>query len=235
MAVNYIPEPLQPHCARAMFGVMRIQTRAYDLFKLPVISTGRPFEFYRRIFFDGRSEQQVFKELWGKRIVDVGCGLTPYLSNSMFQACEAAGIEFYGVDPKIGKDFRFGAFDRLKSRVTGGATLDPEAPGTAERALAAFADQLPFADGSVDLMLSSWLLTVWLQDEALLARILAEAYRVLKPGGELRCYPQPHWPSYFHSEVFWQAAHRFEIRQDFKVGVLPLSSPPAYMTTLRKK
>ena len=49
--------------------------------------------------------------LRGKVIVDVGCGLTPYLADSMFQACRREGIEFYGIDPKIGQGFRFGAFD----------------------------------------------------------------------------------------------------------------------------
>ena len=41
----------------------------------------------------------MLKSLEGKRVIDVGCGYTPYSDDSMFQACGDAGIDFYGIEP----------------------------------------------------------------------------------------------------------------------------------------
>jgi hypothetical protein len=56
----------------------------------------------------------------GKRIVDVGCGYTPYAEDSMFRACHDAGVKFYGIDPLIGTDIKFGLKERTLARATGG-------------------------------------------------------------------------------------------------------------------
>ena len=42
----------------------------YDFLSLPVISTGRSFAYYRKIFFGNRSQRDVLATLVGKRIVD---------------------------------------------------------------------------------------------------------------------------------------------------------------------
>jgi SAM-dependent methyltransferase len=200
-----------------------------------VISTGRSFGYYRSIFFGGKSAPAVLGELRGKRILDIGCGLTPYVSNSMFQACHKAGIDFYGIDPKLEQGFRLGAFDRAKIRATGGGKMRADAPGL-ERAIATAADQLPFEDESVDLILSSYLLFAWIRDEALLDSIFREFDRVLTPGGETRIFPAPHYaPGKIVHPGLQQRMRGFDVQQTFFSGLLPRTRfPPAYMRSLRK-
>ena len=74
---------------------MKVNADLYQLFSLPVISTGRSFAYYRKIFFGNRSQGEILRSLEGKSVVDVGCGLTPYVSDSMFQVCRENGIDFY--------------------------------------------------------------------------------------------------------------------------------------------
>jgi SAM-dependent methyltransferase len=234
--MSRLNEQIQTLLSATTFKLLTLHTAATSRVKVPVISTGRPFRFYREVFFDGRTEGEILGELSGKVVVDVGCGLTPFLSDSMFQACERAGIQFYGIDPKIGKDFVFGGFDRLKSRATGSrGRLDPQAPGT-ERALAALADQLPFENGQVDLILSSFLLTVWIHEEAALAKIFEEFNRVLKPGGSARIYPQPKWnPRQINHRRLAEALSKFDVRQEFRASRHLIYYPPAYTTILTKR
>ena len=228
---------LHSRLADVTFTFMRAQNIAHDLLKFPVISTARPFSNYRRVFFQNRSEAQVLQELAGKRIIDVGCGLTPYAPDSMFQVCRRAGIEFYGVDPKIGAGFQFGPFDRFKAFVTGSrGALDPNAPGL-DKAVAAFANELPFEAGFADVILSSWLLFVWIHDPAVLAPIFAEFLRVLKPGGSLRIYPHSKCDE---SQILYtklaDVLQKFDVCQRFLGSLLPTTQVvPAYVTTFTKR
>lgn len=217
----------------ATFAVMRSQVRLAARLDLPAISTGRPFAFYRKVFFDGRGEADVLAELRGRVIADVGCGLTPFVPNSMFQACHRAGIEFYGVDPKLDGGLRLGRFDRFKTAVNGGATPDPNAPG-ADRRVASLAGDLPFEDGSVDLMLSSFLLFVWLVDDAPLTDIFEEALRVLRPGGTLQIYPTPRWTEGRIGPRLWElVSRRMTVRQVFFGSPDIANLPPGFTTSFR--
>ena len=101
------------------FSAMTRSLGLVDTLKLPVISTARPFRFYREVFFGHRSEQDVLQSLRGKTLVDVGCGLTPYTEDSLFQTCRRAGVTCWGVDPKLQQGFRFGPWDAFKARATG--------------------------------------------------------------------------------------------------------------------
>ncbi|MEZ4460301.1 MAG: methyltransferase domain-containing protein [bacterium] len=219
---------IQRKWARQTFRGVGIVTNTSNRLNLPIISTGRPFAFYREVFFKNRPEADVLSDLKGQRVLDVGCGLTPYTQDSMFQACYRDGVEFYGIDPKLNGTFEFGTFDRLKVFFTGGTRLDPYAPG-AERRLAIYADDLPFEDASVDLILSSWALFVWIADEQVLDRVFAEFARVLKIGGEVRVYPTLH-----ADDVTWPMAKEtlaaFDIRQRFVGRASVLNLPPAFMT-----
>jgi hypothetical protein len=104
-------------------------TTAYSRFSLPVVSTGRSFAYYRRIFFDSKSSTRVLRQLQDQRVLDIGCGLTPDVEESMFQACRRAGVEFYGVDPKLEQGVTFGSFDRAMIRATGSGRVNLRAPG----------------------------------------------------------------------------------------------------------
>ncbi len=220
-------------CTRTLFGIVAVQTWASEQLGLPAISTGRPFAFYRKVFFDERSEASVLAELDGKRVVDVGCGLTPFVPDSMFRACHDAGIDFFAVDPKLAEGFKFGSFDRLKVVFNNGARPDPNAPGE-ERRIASTADKLPFDDRSVDLVLSAWLLFVWLSEERALDSTFAEVKRVLKPGGTLRVYPTPRWNDSRLGTLPAEMFRGFAVQQRFIGGLDIVNLPPAYVTTFRK-
>jgi len=217
------------------FSAMFLSLRLYERLGLPVISTARPFSFYRKTFFDNRSEASILNELDGKTLVDIGCGLTPFTEDSMFQVCRRNGISFYGVDPKLSQGFKFGAFDALKSLVTGATSL-PKAdmPGL-EKAIAGYADSLIFEDSSVDYVLCSWLLFAWIQDPALIGKIFTEFDRILKPGGQISIYPTPHWKHV--KQKYPELAGTFDtyqVRQKFSVEIKAASLPFSYVTHLVK-
>lgn len=216
--------------SRATFAGVTLVTEASNRSGLPVVSTGRPFSFYREVFFDNRSAEEVLTWLKGHVVVDVGCGLTPYTPDSMFQACWQAGVPFYGVDPKLGGNLKLGTFDRLKVAVTLGSGLDPDAPG-AEHRIAAMAHELPFEDRSVDLILSSWFLFAWVRHPEVVQTIFTEFHRVLRPGGQVRVYPTPHKDS----RMFDCIPQGFEISQDFRAKTSVLNMPPAFVTTFTRK
>lgn len=226
---------LRAAAADATFRLFRLQTDLYNRFSLPVISTARPFSFYRKAFFDNRSERAVLDELQGKVILDIGCGFTPYMPDSMFQACRRAGIDFYGVDPKLGQKPRFNLIDTVARWSTNlRAPMDPNAPGEAWR-IGAMADNLPFADGAVDLILSSWLLEVWLSDPDILASIYREFARVLKPGGQARLMPQPKLTPGTRGRAFDDALQAFDVHQKPLPVGSPNLFPPAYLTILTRR
>ena len=228
---------LQSTLSAFTFRGMKANADFYDFFSLPVISTGRSFAYYRKIFFGNRSEGEVLRALVGKRIVDVGCGLTPYVSDSMFQICRKQGIDFFGVDPKFADGFRLRPLDVAKIRAVGGrGKISPRASGL-EKSVGAHADELPFDDGSIDLILSNFLLYAWIQDESVLENIYREFHRVLNVGGEVRIYPAPELEvNRTRHAGLREVMEKFEITQRFTARWLNLAQyPPAYMMTMRKK
>ena len=227
------------HSKLSAFTFRGLQANAnlHELFSLPVISTGRSFAYYRKIFFDNRSQRSVLDALQDKRIVDVGCGLTPYVSDSMFQICRKKGIDFFGVDPKLVDGFRLSPLDVVGIRAVGGrGRVCRQAPGL-EKCLAASANDLPFEDRSVDLILCNFLLYAWIQDEDRLTGIYREFHRVLKAGGEAKIYPTPDLKRGRIRHADLRAVmNQFDIRQRFSARWLNLGKyPPAYVTTMRKK
>jgi SAM-dependent methyltransferase len=155
----------------------------------------------------------------------------------MFQICRRQGIDFFGVDPKLVDGFRLRPLDVVGIRAVGArGRICRHAPGL-EKCLAAAADDLPFEDDSVDLMLCNFLLYAWIQDEDTLAGIYREFHRVLKDGGEARIYPTPGLAvEKIEHGGLREVMSRFEIGQRFSVRWLnPGQYPPAYVTTLRKQ
>ncbi|MBL4866919.1 MAG: methyltransferase domain-containing protein, partial [Pseudomonadales bacterium] len=203
----------------------------------PVISTGRKFAYYRRTFFDSRSESEVLNSVKDKIIVDIGCGLTPYITESMFQVCRQNNIDFFGVDPKLKEGFKFGLFDKLKVIIIGGSgSIDSNAKGL-EKGIATLADDLPFKEESTDLILSCFLIYAWINDETILENIFREFHRVLKPGGQIKIYPTPHL-NFLKAKTpeFSEIISNFEIEQKFSgLHFRPITYPPSYTTTYTKK
>ncbi len=218
---------MQRASSRITFGIARGVTEWSNRAGLPVLSTGRPFSYYRQAFFEGQREEEVFASLHGKRILDVGCGLTPFVPESFFQRCYQEDIELYGVDPKL-ENLQFGWIDHVAVMAMRGRPIWKDAPG-GERRIAAFAQELPFDDDSVDLVLSSWLLYIWLRGPILLD-IFTELHRVLKIGGEIRMAPTP-WLD--DDERQW-IPDGFDVEQTFHASPRIFHRPPAYRTVLRK-
>jgi SAM-dependent methyltransferase len=222
--------------ANLSFKVMHRQVRAIERSGISMMHTARPFWYYRRVFFKGQSADKVLSDLHAKVTVDIGCGYTPFAEDSMFQACHAAGIAFYGVDPLLAKEIDIRFRDRMLSRAMGSNGKFNRSPAGRSKAISAYADALPFADQSVDLVLSSFLLFVWIEDEVSLAKILNEFLRVLKPGGVIKLYPCPEWHLLdFKSLPLNQVLKNFTLKQNFVHGGVDFRVTPAMLTELQKK
>ncbi|HVK98359.1 MAG TPA: class I SAM-dependent methyltransferase [Dongiaceae bacterium] len=226
----------QHRLSNVLFNGLSSTIKLYDKLGLRVISTARPFSFYRKVFFNNRSEVAILADLRGKTVVDIGCGLTPFTEDSMFQACRRHGIAFYGVDPKLKQGFKFGMVDSLWSTFTGARNAPRENMPGQDKAIGTYADQLPFDDASVDIVLSSWLLFVWLQDPKVLAAIFTEFDRVLKPGGRISFYPSMRWQDMTTKYPFLlDVLKGYRSEQQFWTYVRTSSLPFAYTIHLTKE
>ncbi len=228
---RHISKPI----ANVSFAMMHRQVRAIEKRGITMMHTARPFSYYRKVFYDGESAPQVLDNLAGKTVVDVGCGYTPYADDSMFQACRDTSVNFFGVDPLIGTELKFGIRERALARAMGSrGHFNANAPGLAN-ALSAYAQELPFEDNSVDELLCSYLLFVWIEDQNTLADILAEFLRVLKPGGKLKLYPLYEWRfTRLRNPRLNETLEKFDIEQRFVHGGLDFRITPSLLTIMTK-
>lgn len=202
---------------------------------ISMLHTARPFDLYRKIFFDGQSRARLLADLQNKAIVDIGCGYTPYARDSMFRACHDAGIEFYGVDPLIDEHISFGIRDRALAIATGGSGKFSKRPPGLDRAISAQAQNMPFDDASVDDILCCFLLFVWINDETVLRDILKECLRILKPGGSLKLFPLQEWRLVnIHNSQLSLLLEQFSVEQTFIHGYGDWRIMPAMLTKLTR-
>ena len=232
---KFIEQSFGRPIANLSFAVMHRYVRSVQRSGVAMLHTARTFSYYRKVFYQRQPDAAVLQSLRGKRIVDVGCGYTPYADDSMFRACHDAGVEFYGVDPLIGTDIKFGFKQRALARATGGSgNFSTDPPGLA-KALSATAQDLPFEDQSVDQILCSYLLFVWIEDEEVLADIFGEFLRVLKPGGLLKLYPLYEWRFIrFTNQRLKNILVNFAIEQSFVHGGTDLRVTPSMLTEMIK-
>ncbi len=221
--------------ANLSFATMQASLLSAQRRGVTMMHTARPFSVYRKVFYGGKSSHSVLRQLQGKRVVDVGCGYTPFMRDSMFRACHDAGIAFYAVDPLLEEDMQFGLRQWLLARATGArGRFQRNAPGLS-RALNARAQDLPFEDNSMDEILCSYLLFVWLKDEKLLAEVFAEFLRVLKPGGRVQLYPLHDWRNLSISDsALLTLLDSFTVEQCFVHGGLDPRIMPSMLTRLTK-
>lgn len=221
--------------ANISFAMMHTYVKSVQRYGVSMMHTARSFAYYRKVFYKNQSKAVVLASLEGKRIVDIGCGYTPFAEDSMFRACDDAGIEFYGVDPVIANDIKFGPRERAMAIATGGGgVFNAKAPGL-ERALSIRAENLPFDDESVDEILCSYLLFVWVEKEEDLADILGEFLRVLKPGGVVKLYPLYEWHFMrFKDQRLKSILANFSIEQTFVHGGRDMRVTPSLLTELVK-
>jgi SAM-dependent methyltransferase len=216
--------------------MMHWQVHAAQGRGIHMMHTARPFSYYRKVFYQGQPESQVLRNLTGKRVIDVGCGYTPYAQDSMFQACHKADIEFYGIDPVIEADKKFGFKERALARALGSTgRFDVDPPGIS-KALSTTAQDLPFEDSSVDEIICSYLLFVWIEDEAVLAELFSEFSRVLKSGGGIKLDTLYAWRyvKLLNADLRKVLA-QFEIKQSFVHGGLDFRVTPSMLTEFRKR
>ena len=234
-ARKMIEQGLGRPIANVSFAMMHSYVRAIQKSGVNMIHTARPFSYYRKVFYEGQPASSVLRSLRGKRVVDVACGYTPYSEDSMFRACHDAAIEFYGVDPRIGTDITFGIAERAVAIATGGSgRFSINAPGLAN-ALPASAQELPFEDNSVDEILCSYLLFVWIEDEELLADIFNEFRRVIKDGGAIKLYPLFEWRYLpLRSPRLREILSQFKIEQTFVHGGRDWRITPSMLTHMTK-
>ena len=104
----------------------------------------------------------------GKRILDIGCGI----GGPSFEMAETHGAEVVGID--------------LEAPLIARARSDATVRGLEDRVQFQVVDAgpLPFDNGSFDIALSSGAITQTSGTEDL----IAECFRVLRPGGYLTCY-----------------------------------------------
>jgi tellurite methyltransferase len=106
----------------------------------------------------------------GMRVLDAGCGSGRNLVFMM-----RAGMDAYGIDESP---------DAVAAVRRQAATLAPHLPP--DRFTTQSVDMMSFADGAMDVILSSAVLH-FARDEAHFAAMLGEMWRVLAPGGLLFC------------------------------------------------
>jgi ubiquinone/menaquinone biosynthesis C-methylase UbiE len=187
------------------------------------------------VFYHNQNAAAVLDSLKGKKLVDVGCGYTPYFSDSMFTACALKGIDFYGIDPIIQHNVVIDHTDAMFSLFSSGQGSFHTKPASSEKALHATADNLPFADGEMDAILSCWLMFIWIDDEQELLKIFTEFYRVLKKGGTVTLYPMPDWSCIsITSSSLQSLLRRFSVQQTFVFVPFNAIYPPANQITLTK-
>ncbi|MCG8672958.1 MAG: class I SAM-dependent methyltransferase [Pseudomonadales bacterium] len=224
---------LQRLLSHITFGVMYPSLNLYESMNIPVISTTRPLQFYRKTLFNNLPEETLAKELQAQTIIDIGCGLTPFIEDSMYQWCQRQGIDFYAVDPKVKNGFKFGTFDRIKSYATGAKTTPNPNIGGLDKTIASYANDLPLENQSVDIVISCWLIFSWLRSDAILKEVFKEFDRVLKPGGSIRIFPTPDLEQLnrkFPGLATQLESDGYEIKQKFFMTGNLASVPPSFAT-----
>jgi len=157
-------------------------------------STGRRDEEYREFLFpEQESVEGVMQRLRGKYIVDIGSGVTHALEPSLGTrlTMEYPETTYVCVDPRLG--FPVGHPKGFSPDLTlwGKApdALKKPIDGSRVKLVAASGEHLPFADRSVDVYLSCYLMPWHIKSPGALLKFFSEMHRVLKAGGEARLGP----------------------------------------------
>jgi ubiquinone/menaquinone biosynthesis C-methylase UbiE len=120
-----------------------------------------------------------------KRILDIGCGI----GGPVFEMAKTHGAEVVGID--------------LEAPLIERAKQDAQKHGLSERCTFQTVEvgPLPFDDHSFDVVISSGAFTQ-IADKS---GILGESFRVLRPGGHLRCYDwlKPDGDEYSEDMLYW--------------------------------
>ncbi len=105
------------------------------------------------------------QQLAGKTVLDLGCGHSDLQRD----------LDDYGISARVlGID---GSVEQLQH------------PTRTQKVLADIGDQLPVADRSVDIVLTTYALPMWAQTTEQISTFFGESKRVLKPKGILSIYP----------------------------------------------
>ena len=146
------------------------------------------------------------------------------------------GLRKFSENSLIGEDISFGIRERALVRATGGKGVFSYNPPGIEKALATTAQGLPFENDSIDEILCSFLLFVWLRDKSALADVLSEFLRVLKPGSKAKLYPLHDWRFMrIKNARLKQVLAKFQLEQSFIHGGGDLRVMPSMLTEMTKR
>ena len=169
--------------------------------KAPV--RARTAEEYRKdLFPEFYSEESLLQYLSGKTVADIGSGAThknPYsLANVIIRHPEKH-IKFFGIEPKVGvqkykskisrRGFEEGLMEHLNRFVVTGFSEIKRGTPAEKNVISAKAENLPIAEGKLDLLLSDYFFPLWVGDDDQALTMLMEFTKSLKLGGEIRLGP----------------------------------------------
>ena len=161
-------------------------------------SGSQSFHVYAQSLFPECNEQEVTNMLTGRVVIDIGSGLNHKNPYSLINVL-ALKARVIGIEPRIGylagskqgfsRRNLIGEKIRLEIEQTirrfTGRIVRKDVPGECN-IIATVAEKLPFADGSVDIALSHFLILYWIVDPVSLLPIFEELLRVLRISGQIR-------------------------------------------------
>ncbi len=122
-------------------------------------------------------------DLKDKKILDVGAGSAYFAKDAKNYGVNVTALDpMYLLERGRQKFFQEKVWQRIKRFLTG---KEKDLPA----AVAAIGEELPFKDGSFDLITSVYSAYHHTENKVSLKKNILEAVRVLKPGGQLLVYP----------------------------------------------
>lgn len=120
---------------------------------------------------------------WGK-IVEIGSGTEQDFAKEIRE--KGYGSKVISIDPRLALSESTdlsGMFpEEAEARLRGRKNPEPNT-------IAALAQNLPIASGSIDAILASRSVPLYISSQKDMDSVLSEMYRVIKDGGEIRIYP----------------------------------------------
>lgn len=178
-----------------------------DMGIYPPVSNSNEFS-YLATLFPKKTRNEVYQMIADSTVLDIAAGGTPDNPNSFVNraSIEGKNVKVFALDPTYDPEFKTRSSSDDKQLCTPMALerkftillghiynfirtgkLNKET--RACKLVAGDANNLPFADQSMDLVTISNYVGRYIYTKEKVVPILEEAWRVLKPGGELRIHP----------------------------------------------
>ncbi|MBU0612604.1 class I SAM-dependent methyltransferase [Patescibacteria group bacterium] len=129
------------------------------------------------------------KDLRGKKILDIGSGLNEFANDLRDENLDITSIDpFYGLSKEEQEELYKNGYEDGEERLT--ELLDKLKSGNrSSKLVAGRSEDMPFASGSFDLVISHYGLPFYAEDGEKLKQFFLELSRILNEGGEAKLYP----------------------------------------------